>query len=178
MSATRVCLTFVAGREIRDELIDHLAEQSDLVPGFTSSDAEGHGPTVRLHSPAEQVKGRADRVLVRIVLDDAAAAELIARIERAFAGSGVVYWTTPISSSGSLRSVDIIQCGHRQRWLRPGHLVEVGLMKPCPSRLSTGKSYVIRKACIVVWCHRIVVVQSQNRLHVATRPPEASRPDG
>jgi hypothetical protein len=100
MTTTRVCLTLVASREIRDELIDHLAEQPDLVPGFTASDAEGHGPNVRLHSAAEQVKGRADRVLVRIVLDDVAAAELITRIEQAFAGSGLVYWITPVLSSG------------------------------------------------------------------------------
>ena len=100
MTGPNVCLTFVAGREIRDELIDHLSEQSDLVPGFTSSDAEGHGPTARLQSVAEQVKGRADRVLVRIILNDAAAAEVIARAESAFAGSGLVYWTTPVLSSG------------------------------------------------------------------------------
>jgi Protein of unknown function (DUF3240) len=97
---TRVCLTVVAGREVRDELIDYLAEQPELVPGFTASDAEGHGPTVRLHSVAEQVKGRADRVLVRIILDEAAAAELIVRIEQAFAGSGLAYWTMPVLSSG------------------------------------------------------------------------------
>lgn len=100
MTVSRVCLTLVASREIRDELIDCLAEQGELVPGFTASDAEGHGPTVRLHTAAEQVKGRADRVLVRIILDDAAAAELITRIEQAFAGSGLAYWTTPVLSSG------------------------------------------------------------------------------
>jgi hypothetical protein len=100
MTAERVCLTLVADREIRDELIDHLAEQPALVPGFTASDAEGHGPTVRLHSAAEQVKGRADRVLIRIILDDAAAAQVITRIEQAFAGSHLIYWTTPVLSFG------------------------------------------------------------------------------
>jgi hypothetical protein len=70
------------------------------VPGFTASDAEGHGPTVRLHSAAEQVKGRADRVLIRIILDDAAAAQVITGIEQAFAGSHLVYWTTPVLSFG------------------------------------------------------------------------------
>jgi hypothetical protein len=100
MTTTHVCLTLVVSREIRDELIEHLAEQSELVPGFTASDAEGHGPTIRLHSVAEQVKGRADRVLVRIILDDAAASKLIAGIEQTFAGSGLAYWTTPVLSSG------------------------------------------------------------------------------
>ena len=59
MSVARVCLTLVAGRELRQELFDYLSEQTDLVPGFTASDAAGHGPTIRLHSAAERVKGRA-----------------------------------------------------------------------------------------------------------------------
>jgi Protein of unknown function (DUF3240) len=100
MTTPLVCLTLVANREIRDELIDHLAEQPKLVSGFTASAAEGHGPTVPLHSAAEQVKGRADRVLIRIILDDAAAAQVIARMEQAFAGSHLVYWTTPVLSFG------------------------------------------------------------------------------
>ena len=100
MKMARVCLTLLANREIRDELIEHLSEQPELVPGFTASDAEGHGPTVRLHSAAEQVKGRADRVLIRIILDDAAAAQVITRIEQAFAGSHLIYWTTPVLSFG------------------------------------------------------------------------------
>jgi hypothetical protein len=100
MTTARVCLTLVASREIRDELIDYLAEQPELVPGFTASEAEGHGPTVRLHSVAEQVKGRADRTLIRIILEDAATAELIARIEQAFGGSHLVYWITPVLIAG------------------------------------------------------------------------------
>ncbi|MGZ3351911.1 MAG: DUF3240 family protein, partial [Xanthobacteraceae bacterium] len=84
MSVARVCLTLVAGRELRQELFDYLSEQTDLVPGFTASDAAGHGPTIRLHSAAERVKGRADRVMVRIILEDQAAERLIERLRTAF----------------------------------------------------------------------------------------------
>jgi len=45
MSTERVCLTLIAARSLRDELFDYLSEQRDLVPGFTASDAAGHGPT-------------------------------------------------------------------------------------------------------------------------------------
>ena len=96
MTAARVCLTLVAGSEIREELFDYLSEQTELVSGFTASYAEGHGPTVRLHSTTEQVKGRADRVLVRIILDETAAEQLIGRLEKMFAGAHVVYWTIPV----------------------------------------------------------------------------------
>jgi hypothetical protein len=39
-------------------------------------------------------------VLIRIILDDAAAAQVITRIEQAFAGSHLVHWTTPVLSFG------------------------------------------------------------------------------
>jgi hypothetical protein len=100
MSAAHMCLTLVAGRELRQELFDYLSEQADLVPGFTASEGSGHGPTVRLHSAVEQVKGRADRVLVRIILDDAAARRLIERLARAFAGTHLMYWMTPVAGFG------------------------------------------------------------------------------
>ncbi|MGA7485725.1 MAG: DUF3240 family protein [Xanthobacteraceae bacterium] len=100
MTAARVCLTLVAGRELRQELFDYLGEQTDLMSGFTASEASGHGPTVRLHSAVERVKGRADRVLVRIILDDAAAGRLIERLARAFAGTHLVYWMTPVARFG------------------------------------------------------------------------------
>jgi hypothetical protein len=100
MKMARVCLTLLANREIRDELIEHLSEQPELVPGFTASDAEGHGPTVRLRTAAERVKGRADRALVKIIMDEAAATQLITQIEQEFVGSHLVYWTTPVLSFG------------------------------------------------------------------------------
>jgi hypothetical protein len=100
VTAAPVCLTLVAGRELRQELFDYLSEQTDLVSGFTASEAAGHGPTVRLHSAAERVKGRADRVLVRIILDEPAADQLIERLRTAFAGTHLVHWTNPVARFG------------------------------------------------------------------------------
>lgn len=97
-----VCLTLVADRLIRQELFDYLAEQTDLISGFTASEAAGHGRTARLHSASEQVKGRADCVLIRIILDDAAAARLLERLHTAFRGAHVTYWTAPVSRFGTI----------------------------------------------------------------------------
>jgi hypothetical protein len=95
-----VCLTLVAGREFQQELLDYLSEQTDVVPGFTASEAAGHGPTVRLHSAAERVKGRADRILVRIILEEEAANRLIERLRTAFVGTHLMYWTSPVARFG------------------------------------------------------------------------------
>ncbi len=68
MSAELVCLTLIAARSLRDELFDYLSEQSDLAAGFTASDVAGHGPDVRLQTSAERVKGNADELMVRTIL--------------------------------------------------------------------------------------------------------------
>ena len=100
MSAEFVCITLIAARSLRDELFDYLSEQRDLVSGFTASDAAGHGPDVRLQTSAEQVKGHADDVMVRTVLQPQDAARLLERLKMAFAGSRIVYWLMPVSEFG------------------------------------------------------------------------------
>ena len=100
MTGKPVCLTLIAARKLREELFDYLSEQRDLVSGFTASDAAGHGPTVRLHSTAEQVKGHADQVLVQIILESLDAARLLARLKTAFAGTTLVYWIMPVTEFG------------------------------------------------------------------------------
>lgn len=100
MTTARVCLTLVTGREFQQELFDYLSEQADVVPGFTASEAAGHGPTVRLPSAAERVRGHADRVLVRIILEEEAAGRLIERLKTAFVGARLAYWMTPVVRFG------------------------------------------------------------------------------
>jgi hypothetical protein len=95
-----VCLTLIAARNLREELFDYLSEQRDLVSGFTASDVAGHGPTVRLQSTAEQVKGHADEVLVRTILERQDAARLLARLRTAFTGTRLIYWITPVMEFG------------------------------------------------------------------------------
>ena len=100
MTTELVCLTLIAARSLRDELFDYLGEQRDLISGFTASDAAGHGPDVRLQTPAEQVKGHADELMVRIILQAQDAAQLLERLKTAFAGSRMVYWIMPVSQFG------------------------------------------------------------------------------
>jgi len=100
MTTEFVCLTLIAALSLRDELFDYLGEQRDLISGFTASDAAGHGPDVRLQTPAEQVKGHADELMVRIILQAQDAAQLLERLKTAFAGSRMVYWIMPVSEFG------------------------------------------------------------------------------
>jgi len=100
MTVQPICLTVIAARSLGEELFDYLSEQRDLVSGFTASDAAGHGPAVRLQTSAEQVKGHADEVMVRTILERQDAARLLARLKTAFAGARLVYWIMPVMEFG------------------------------------------------------------------------------
>lgn len=102
MTNEPVCLTLIAARNLRDELFDYLSEQSDLVPGFTASDAAGHGADVQLQTAGERVKGHADQVLVRIILQQASADRLLERVRVSFAGTNLVYWVMPVADFGTI----------------------------------------------------------------------------
>ncbi len=100
MTDEPVCLTLIASRKLRDELFDYLSEQTDLVSGFTASDAAGHGPAVRLHTAAERVRGHADQVVVRVILPRTDAERLIEQLRASFAGTKLVYWILPVTEFG------------------------------------------------------------------------------
>ncbi len=102
MTSESVCLTLIAAHQLRDELFDFLSEQADLVSGFTASDVAGHGAGVHLHTAAERVKGHADQVLIRVILQKAAADQLLERLRISFAGTNLVYWIMPVTGFGSL----------------------------------------------------------------------------
>ena len=107
MTVHPVCLTVIAARSLREELFDYLSEQRDLVSGFTASDGAGHGPAVRLQTSAEQVKGHADEVLVRIILQRQDAERLLARLRTAFAGTRLVYWVMPVMELSRIKRFQI-----------------------------------------------------------------------
>jgi hypothetical protein len=100
MTGESVCLTLIAPHQIRDDLFDYLSEQTDLVPGYTASDAAEYGSGIRLHTAAERVKGHADQVIVRIVLQDKDAGSLLERLRVSFAGTKLAYWILPIKTAG------------------------------------------------------------------------------
>ena len=102
MTDGRVCLTLILPRQLRDELFDFLGEQTDLVLGFTASDAAGHGPGLQLPTPAERVKGHADQIVVWTVLSGIDAARLIDRLRSAFSGTKIVYWIVPMTEIGTI----------------------------------------------------------------------------
>ncbi|WP_454648304.1 DUF3240 family protein [Bradyrhizobium liaoningense] len=97
-----VSLTLIVPDQLREELLDYLAEQSDLVSGFTASYGAGHGADVRLRTPAERVKGHADQTAVQMILARSDADSLLDRLRISFAGTKLVYWSTPVTEFGTI----------------------------------------------------------------------------
>ena len=48
------------------------------------------------------MKGHAEQVLVRIILQRASAERLLERVRVSFAGTNVVYWVTPVTDFGTI----------------------------------------------------------------------------
>ncbi len=101
MTGQPVCLTLIVPHQLRDEVFDHLSE-SDVVTGFTALQGAGHGTEVRLLTAAERVKGHADQAIVQVVLASSDASRLLARLRISFAGTKLVYWTTPVTEFGTI----------------------------------------------------------------------------
>ena len=101
MTAEPVCLTLIASRKLRQELFDYLTAQRDLVSGFTASDGAGHGPTVRLQSSRPSTsRVTPTRCWCGSFWKGQDAAQLLARLKTAFAGSRLVYWIMPVMEFG------------------------------------------------------------------------------
>jgi hypothetical protein len=102
MTEQPVCLTLIVPHQLRDEVFDYLAEQTDLISGFTASHGAGHGADIRLHTAAERVKGHADQAVVQIILVKSDAGRLLDRLRVSFAGTRLVYWAMPVTEFGTI----------------------------------------------------------------------------
>lgn len=94
------CLTIVLPKFFEEDMVDHLLEHPEWVPGFTTTDVNGHGHKVAYHGSAEEVRGRAARVQVHIVLEREHAQLLIAHLKESMNSTEIAYWITPVDEFG------------------------------------------------------------------------------
>lgn len=94
------CLIIVLPKNLEENLVDHLLEHPELASGFTTSYVDGHGAGAAFHSSAEQVRGRAHRVQMQIVMNREDAATLVAHLKEELPNREVAYWITPVMEFG------------------------------------------------------------------------------
>lgn len=101
MSEMNCCLTLILPQAIEEHVVDFLLKQRERVKGFTSCAVDGHGRGTRLQSVAEQVRGRARRVQIKMVLNEADARAVLDAMKETFGRADVVYWLSPVTEFGS-----------------------------------------------------------------------------
>ncbi len=95
------CLKLILPNALKDQILDQLLKHPDWVGPFTTHRVEGHGDPASIASPAEQVRGSAERVQIQILMDARHVEDLLAQLRDDLRGSDVVWWLSPVTASGS-----------------------------------------------------------------------------
>ncbi|MCD6673894.1 MAG: DUF3240 family protein [Burkholderiaceae bacterium] len=100
--AERVLLTLIAPASLGESVADLLLEAPELVSGFTSSAASGHGARLRFEATSERVRGRGRRTRFELVLGRAGAMALLERLRATLGEANIYYWICPMLECGTL----------------------------------------------------------------------------
>ena len=100
MKQMDTCLTIVFPRVLEENLVDHLLDHPEYAAGFTTMQVEGHGQAEARHSIEEEVRGRARRVQIQVVLNGEDANALIAHLKTALPSKEIAYWMMPVIEFG------------------------------------------------------------------------------
>jgi hypothetical protein len=93
-------LTISVPTALEEELLDHLLEHPDWVGGVTTVPAEGYGRDTQLRTTVEQIRGRARRRLVTVLIEADHLEPLLASLRASFQSPQMAYWVTPILQFG------------------------------------------------------------------------------
>ncbi len=86
---------------LEEEVLDHLSS-TQWVRGFSVTRAEGFGAGTQLRSTMEQVRGRARRHLVQILMRGEHVAPLVESLRDRFKSDEMAWWTAPVTGFGRL----------------------------------------------------------------------------
>ena len=97
-----VLLTLIVPTDIAQHVEDLLLSRPDLVRGFTTSAADGHGSVVTLSGADELVGGHAPRMLIRTAGPEDLIRSLMAAVKETFPRANLYYWLVPLLDRGQL----------------------------------------------------------------------------
>lgn len=97
-----VMLTLIVPDDLARPVEDVLLSRPDLVPGFTSTAADGHGSAVALVAPSELVEGHAPRNLIRLIGAESQMRGVLALLREQLPKARLFYWLVPVIEMGHL----------------------------------------------------------------------------
>jgi hypothetical protein len=95
-----VVLTISLPTALEEDLLDHLLEHPEWVSGVTTTPAEGYGRDTLLQTTVEQIRGRARRRVITLLIAQAHLDPLLASLRSAFQSQQMAYWVTPLLQFG------------------------------------------------------------------------------
>ena len=102
MSTYNCLLTLALPSSLEEDVLDFLQAHPEWVSGFSVIQAEGFGAGSRLSSALEQVRGRARRVLIQLLLNNGHQEELVHTLKQQYPSDEIAWWTTPVTAFGRL----------------------------------------------------------------------------
>lgn len=97
-----VLLSLTLPHAVAQHVEDLLLSRPDLVPGFTTSAAEGHGSVVPLVEAGELVAGHSPRTQIRMVGPEENMRAVLALLKAELPNANVFYWLVPVIEMGRL----------------------------------------------------------------------------
>jgi hypothetical protein len=97
------CLRLVLPHSLEEQVVDLLLGHPEWVGGFTAYEVDGHGSPQAIASSAEQVRGRAGRVQIEILLAAEHASFLVDSLRAELPNADVAWWLGPVIAAGDFR---------------------------------------------------------------------------
>lgn len=97
-----VLLTLIMPSDIAQEIEDLLLAHPFRTHGFTASDVEGHGASLRLVTAGELVSGHAPRRQIQTAGPESDMNALLALIKQAMPHARIFFWLQPLVAMGRL----------------------------------------------------------------------------
>lgn len=97
----KCCLTLILDPQIEEKLLDLLLSATDDQL-FVSTPTFSHGTAHGRLTNEEKVMGRSRAVQVQILVSDEQQTDLLARLREHFAGTGLRFWSVPLSTDGEI----------------------------------------------------------------------------
>jgi hypothetical protein len=93
--------TLICPPSLERPVTNWLLEQ-EIISGFTSMQAYGHGSDPKSLTLIEQVEGRKKQIMFQMHLTTENAELMLESLNQEFSGTNIHYWLTPVIQSGSL----------------------------------------------------------------------------
>jgi len=96
-----VCLVLLIPASAEDRVVDWLLEHPDRLIGFSVHRVAARGPLVRLQADEERVRGFAERVEVKLVLERELCLSLVSSLRVLLENVEGGYWMLPVEAFGT-----------------------------------------------------------------------------